>query len=274
MNRTSDTCLKNLAVMAAPEVFAILQKLETKIDPRRTSSEVPDLRTAAQQHKFCEVYDNVVRHYQILSTVGHNDMTNRARHMSVNWLSRMFATEPLVNKDNSSIMIDFYFLEEQFATDHKPTRDHYLALVAHNMPYLVLAALNQKKLSMGMCQQPIPVGVGQDNVPQLLMMGVYHHPSPSFTQGYLEKTIRFSCTIAELYSDQKMTGKRYSAAIQACRAKKEATISLESPKLFELAVSMTMDILQDQAIQQQEALVCFIMFELLPNYAKRALKDL
>ena len=48
---------------------------------------------------------------------------------------------------------------------------------------------------------------------------------------------------------------------------------MDLAKLFEQTVSMTMDILQDQAIQQEEALMCLIMLELLPNHAKRALRD-
>ena len=119
-----------------------------------------------------------------------------------------------------------------------------------------------------MHQQPTPVGTGQDDVPQPLMSGMFHPPLSSFTQGYLEKTIRFPCTIAELYSDHKTHGKQYSQVIQACRARREATISMESAKRFEQTVAMTMDILQDQAFQQEEALMCLIMFELLSNHAK------
>ena len=84
MSRTTDSCTKNLAVLAAPEVLAFLCKLETKNDPRRTSSEVPDLCTAAQQHDFCEVYYEVLRHYQILAAGGNDDVTRRAKSSSVN----------------------------------------------------------------------------------------------------------------------------------------------------------------------------------------------
>ena len=63
------------------------------------------------------------------------------------------------------------------------------------------------------------------------------------------------------------------SGVQASRAKKECTISLELPRAFELSVSATMDKLIDHAIEQREALTCFATFELLLNKAKWALKD-
>ena len=61
--------------------------------------------------------------------------------------------------------------------------------------------------------------------------------------------------------------------MQACKAKKECTISLQTPSAFEQSVSATMEVLMDHAIDQKEVLACLATFELLPNHAKRALKD-
>ena len=105
-----------------------------------------------------------------------------------------------------------------------------------------------------------------------LATGMYQPPKAAFTQGWLEKTIRFPCTLAELYSDQKTYGKRYAQAIQACRVLKEATICMETVKQFEETMSLTLEILREQAVDEQGALMCMIVFELLPDQAKRALK--
>ena len=81
---------------------------------------------------------------------------------------------------------------------------------------------------------------------------MFHSPKSAFTQGYLEKTIRFPCTLTELYSDQKTYGKRYAQAIQACRARKDATICMETVKRFE--ETMGLEILWEQAVDDQGAL--------------------
>ena len=124
-----------------------------------------------------------------------------------------------------------------------------------------------------MLQKAIPTEEGQERAPQPLMMGMFYLPSSSFTQRYIEKTIRFPWKLTELYSDQKAAGKRYLAAVQAYMARKECTISLEMPSAFEQSVTATMDIVQDHAINQREALACLTTLELLSNHAKHALKD-
>ena len=83
--------------------------------------------------------------------------------------------------------------------------------------------------------------VGWEHTPQLLMMGMYQPPESAFAKRYSEQTIRFPCTMADLYSDIKSTSTWYSAGIEAYRAKKEYTISLESPRSFELSIGATMD---------------------------------
>ena len=150
MSCTTDSCTKNLAMLAAPDVLSFLRKLGTKNDPRHTSSEVPDLRTVAQEHEFCEVYDEVLRHYQVLAAGDTDEMTRQAEGVSVNWFNRMFATEPLVSMQDRAIMFDFYFQEENFVTEDTVRRDHFLALVAYNVNYLVLAAMGQHKRVLGM----------------------------------------------------------------------------------------------------------------------------
>ena len=92
-------------------------------------------------------------------------------------------------------------------TEDVNTYGHYLQLVAANMFYLVLAVLNQQKRSRGMLQTATQTEEGQECVPQQLMTGMFYPPMSSFTQRYIEKTIRFQCTLAELYLDQKAAGK-------------------------------------------------------------------
>ena len=153
------------------------------------------------------MYDQVLRHYLALKAGHSGEATGQAVRTSVHWLNRMFATEPLVNTVNRSIMYDFYFNEEHFVVDDETVRNHYLGLVAYNIQYLVLAAMSQRKRAQGVCKQPILDNTSQGDVPKPLTTGMFHPPQSAFTQGYLEKTIRFPCTLSELYSDQKTYGK-------------------------------------------------------------------
>ena len=225
------------------------------------------MHTAEQQTEFCDVYDELLAHYQALCVTETEAEPTRRRHQAVNWLNRMLATEPAVGFDGK-VMVDFYFSKEQFATINANTQSHYKKLVAINAFYLVLVALNQRKRARGMCQTVVQGEAGWERIPQPLMTGMYQPPESAFAKRYSEQTFRFPCTIAELYLDVKAASKQYSTGVQACRSKKEGAISFETPRAFALSVSAMMDELNDHAIYQREALACFATFELLPNNAK------
>ena len=48
---------------------------------------------------------------------------------------------------------------------------------------------------------------------------------------------------------------------------------MDTVKQFEETVGLTLDILQEQAVDEQGALTCMILFELLPDQAKSTLKS-
>ena len=50
---------------------------------------------------------------------------------------------------------------------------------------------------------------------------MYQPPESSFTKQYVAEAIRFPLTLGELYSDTKGPGKRYTAAIAACKSRPE-----------------------------------------------------
>ena len=79
--------------------------------------------------------------------------------------------------------------------------------------------------------------VNWELTPKPLLTGMYQPPASALTKSYSEQTIWFPCTISKLYADAKSVGKKYSAVIQACKNKKECTISLASPRAFEETVS-------------------------------------
>ena len=47
---------------------------------------------------------------------------------------------------------------------------------------------------------------------------------------------------------------------------------MDSAKTFEDTLSATLEVLSEQALDDQGALQCMVVFELLPEQAKRALK--
>ncbi|MEL6802343.1 MAG: C2HC-type zinc finger protein, partial [Bacteroidota bacterium] len=80
-------------------------------------------------------------------------------------------------------------------------------------------------------------------------------------------------TLSELYSDTKAPGKRYSAAIAACKSRPECQISMDSAQLFEQSVRASTDELRNHSITTEEPIATFTTFEILPNQAKQALKS-
>ena len=73
------------------------------------------------------------------------------RRLGQPWVPQSIGlTEPLVSMHYGAIMYDYYFEEENFVVDDKDRRNHYLALVAYNVNYLVLAAMSQCKRAQGM----------------------------------------------------------------------------------------------------------------------------
>ena len=112
-----------------------------------------------------------------------------------------------------------------------------------HVPYLILAELGQCRRAQGGSQQQAAEPAQQEEVPLPLTNGMFQPPKSAFTQGYMEKAIRFPCTLTELYSDQKTYSKRYAQAIQACRAQKDATICMETVKRFEETMGATLEVL-------------------------------
>ena len=102
---------------------------------------------------------------------------------------------------------------------------------------------------------------------------MYQPPESSFTKQYMAETIRFPLTLSELYSDTKAPGKRYSAAIAACKSQPECQISMDSAQLFEQSVRASTDELRNHSIDTEELIATFTVFEILPNQAKQALKS-
>ena len=62
-------------------------------------------------------------------------------------------------------------------------------------------------------------------------------------------------------------------AIQVCKSKKECIISFASAKAFEESVRAVIEELRYQAIDQEDLLAGYAMFELLPDTAKQALSN-
>ena len=105
------------------------------------------------------------------------------------------------------------------------------------------------------------------------MADMYKPPEAVFAEWYSKHVVRFLFTMAELYSDVKTANKRYAAAVQACRARKDCQVSFHSPAAFKEVVFAILGMLADHAIYQGEPLACFVTFELLPLTMKRSLKD-
>ena len=273
MNRTTSECIKNLAVAEAESVLQYLRELSVRKDPRRVSSEAPDLQSPARVTEFCDVYDHVVGQYVILEAAKTQESKRAAARAAIQWINRLFGVEPLVSTKDQQIMYNYYFQEETFFGDDKEIRTEGLALVAANIKYLVLAELRQRRRTLGGHQPATAAGLTPEATPQPLATGMHQPPKSAFTQGRIEKTIRFPCTLADLYSDQKTYSKRYAQAIQACRLRKDAAICMDSVQQFEETLGLTLDILMEQAVEEQGALTCMIIFELLPDQAKRTLKS-
>ena len=102
---------------------------------------------------------------------------------------------------------------------------------------------------------------------------MYQPPESSFTKQYVAETIRFPLTLSELYSDTKAPGKRYSAAIAACKGRPECRISMDSAQMFEQSVRASTDELRNHSIDTEELIAAYTVFKLLPNQAKQALKS-
>ena len=81
-------------------------------------------------------------------------------------------------------MVDFLFADKHFLTTEPTTRTYYWLLVASNVFYLVLAALNQCKRARGMQQLIGQAGVNWNLTPQLLLTGMYQPPMSAFTRSY------------------------------------------------------------------------------------------
>ena len=143
MSPQIESCAKHVDIIGTSELFTKLCQLECQSDLQQTLSEVPELRTAEQLTEFCNMYDKLVAHYQALGATESEAEPSRQWHQAVNWLNRMFSTEPAIGF-NKKVMVDFYFTDEQFTTVDMNTRTHYQQLMAINAFYLVLAALNQQ----------------------------------------------------------------------------------------------------------------------------------
>ena len=50
----------------------------------------------------------MVKQYKALGAAEFDAAAARSRHQAVNWLNRMFTTEPII-AFNKSVMVDFYF---------------------------------------------------------------------------------------------------------------------------------------------------------------------
>ena len=240
MARKFEQCLQSPKITKPAILFAQIPRLGTQLDPRWIDKYVPELETVAQKNEFCEVYDEMVKHYQALCAVGNETDKTKLRQKAVYLLNRMFATEPLIAA-NGQIMVDFHFEEEFFVDSLVTTREYYQKLVALNAVSLVLAALGERKRSRGMRQTAVPPTASWHAVPQPLSSGMYQPPESAFMKRYAEETIRFPCTLNDLYQDTKGPGKRYSAVVAACRGRTDCTISLESAREFEDSIRATMD---------------------------------
>ena len=272
MVRDFDTCLGAPEFTKPAVLFQEVRRLGTEPDPRRIYRSVPDLDTESQKEEFCVAYDEMIRHYQALAQLGSEPEKTGPRQKAVAWLNTVFATEPLVKRDGQ-LMLHFYFQEGLFTDQAATTRDYYKDLVAANALSLVIGTLNQQKRARGLGQTAATPPAIWHAVSQTLTTGMYQPPESSFTKQYVEETIRFPLTLSELYLDIKAPSKHYTAAVAACKSRPECRISMESIQMFEQAVRASTDELRNHSINSEELLACYTCFELLPNQAKRALKN-
>ena len=93
-----------------------------------------------------------------------------------------------------------------------------------------------------------PTGPCWNLAPQPLLTGMFQPPTSTFTRSYGEQTIRFPYTIGELFGDSKAVGKRYAAAMLACKNKAECAISFASTTVFEKTVRAVIDELRLHSI--------------------------
>ena len=77
MAQSIQDCSKNVKIEGAQDLFTRLRMLEMRNDAHCTSSEVPELHTAAQQTDFCNVYDEMVGHYQAFSMKAKEEVSTR-----------------------------------------------------------------------------------------------------------------------------------------------------------------------------------------------------
>ena len=70
MVRDFNTCLVEPVFTKPATLFQEVRKLEAEPDRRRIDQSVPDLNTEGQKDKFCEAYDEMIRHYQVLAQLG------------------------------------------------------------------------------------------------------------------------------------------------------------------------------------------------------------
>ena len=175
MNRTTSECIKNLAVAEAESVLQYLRELSVRKDPRRVSSEAPDLQSPARVTEFCDMYDHVVGQYVILEAAKTQESKRAAARAAIQWMNRLFGVEPLVSTKDQQIMYNYYFQEETFFGDDKEIRTEGLALVAANIKYLVLAELRQRRRTLGGHQPTIAAGV----TPEASTAEVRLYPGPN-----------------------------------------------------------------------------------------------
>ena len=228
MNRTANDCTKHLDVVQASHVENWLRQLTVRRDVHRTSAEAPDLSSPVKLTEFCDTYDLFIARYVALKEADTSEESKKNVRTIVMWLNRLTGTEPLVNTaGDNSVLYQFYFEPDHFITDDKAAQDVYLKLVATNVNYLILAELGQLRRAKGGHQQQAAEPTQRPEAPSPLTHNMFQPPKSAFTQGYLEKAIRFPCTLAELFSDVKSYGKQYSQAIQACCTRKDTTICMD-----------------------------------------------
>ena len=108
MVRDFNTCLVEPVFTKPATLFQEVRRLEADPDPRRSDLAVPDLNTEEQRGKFCEAYDEMIRHYRALSQIGSEPNQTGPCQQAVAWLNVVFATEPLLKTDGT-LMGHFYF---------------------------------------------------------------------------------------------------------------------------------------------------------------------
>ena len=111
-------------------------------DPHQINRCVPDLDTEAQKGEFCDAYDEIIKHYRALCTLGSEPEKTGPRQQAVAWLNTVFATKPLVKTDGQP-MVHFYFQEGLFTDQVATAREYYQKLVAANAISLIIGTLNQ-----------------------------------------------------------------------------------------------------------------------------------